>query len=119
MVLGVFWFHLWQDQVRDLMGVPRLKWFNYPQAGLIAVIVLFIFVELGQLIGKLVRFLVRKLNRVAPPRVSFVVVIALLLGLSIAVLNGVVVRGAMGVLNKTFAAVNDETGPDNPAPASL
>ena len=118
MVLGVFWFHLWQDQVRDLMGVPRLKWFNYPQAGLIAVIVLFIFVELGQLVGKLVRFLVRKLNRVAPPRVSFVVVIALLLGLSIAVLNGVVVRGAMGVLNKTFASVNDETGPDNPAPAS-
>jgi len=118
MVLGVFWFHLWQDQVRDLMGVPRLKWFNYPQAGLIAVIVLFLFVEIGQLVGKLVRFLVRKLNRVAPPRVSFVVVIALLLGLSIAVLNGVVVRGAMGVLNKTFASVNDETGPDNPAPAS-
>jgi len=118
MVLGIFWFHLWQDEVRDLMGVPRLKWFNYPQAGLIAVIVLFIFVELGQLIGKLVRFLVRQLNHVAPPRVSFVVVIALLLGLSIAVLNGVVVRGAMGVLNKTFASVNDETGPDNPAPAS-
>ena len=118
MVLGIYWFHLWQDDVRDLMGVPRLKWFNYPQAGLIAVIVLFLFVEIGQLIGKLIRYLVRQLNRVAPPRVSFVVVVALLLGLSIALLNGVVVRGAMGVLNKTFASVNDEMDPNNPAPTT-
>ncbi len=118
MVLGIYWFHLWQDEVRDLMGVPRLKWFNYPQAGLIAVIVLFLFVEIGQLIGKLIRYLVRQLNRVAPPRVSFVVVVALLLGLSIALLNGVVVRGTMGVLNKTFASVNDEMDPNNPAPTS-
>lgn len=118
MVLGIYWFHLWQDEVRDLMGVPRLKWFNYPQAGLIAVIVLFLFVEIGQLIGRLIRYLVRQLNRVAPPRVSFVVVVALLLGLSIALLNGVVVRGTMAVLNRTFASVNDEMDPNNPAPTS-
>ena len=79
---------------------------------------LFIFVEIGQLIGKLVRFLVRQLNRVAPPRVSAVVVVVLLLALSIALLNGVVVRFGMGSLNKTFAAVNDETDPDFPAPMS-
>ncbi len=73
---------------------------------------LFIFVEIGQLIGRLVRFLVRQLNRVAPPRVSAVVVVVLLLALTIALLNGVVVRFAMSALNKTFAAVNDETDPD-------
>ena len=118
MVLGIYWFHLWQDDVRDLMGVPRLQWFNYPQAGLIAVVVLFLFVELGQLIGKLIRYLVRQLNRVAPPRVSFVVVVALVLGLSIALLNGVVIRGSMSLLNKTFASVNDEMDPNNPAPTT-
>ena len=100
------------------MGVPRLKWYNYPQAALIGVVVLFVFVEIGQLVGRLVRFLVRQLNRFAPPRVSFVVVVALLLSLTIAVLNGVVVRGGMSFLNSTFASVNDEMDPDNPAPTT-
>ena len=118
LVLTIYWFHVWQDHVRDLMGVPRLKWFNYPQAGLIGVIALFVFVEIGQLIGKLVRFLVRQLNRFAPPRVSFVVVVAILLSVAIALLNGIVVRGGMSFLNSTFASVNDEMDADNPAPTT-
>ena len=118
LVLGVLYFHHWQDQVRDLMRVPRLRWFNYPQAAVISVVVLFAFVEIGQLFGRLVRFLVRQLNRVAPPRVSFVVVVALLLAANVAILNGVVVRGIMDVLNKTFSKVNDELDAKNPAPKS-
>ena len=69
-------------------------------------------------IGRLVRFLVRQLNRVAPPRISAVVVVVLLLALSIALLNGVVVRFGMSALNKTFAAANDETDPEFAAPTS-
>ena len=118
LVFSIYFFHVWQDQVRDLMGVPRLKWFNYPQAAIIGVVVLFAFVEIGQLIGRLIRFLVRQLNRVAPPRVSFVVVVAVVLGLSIALLNGVVIKGTMSFLNKSFAAVNDEMDPNNPAPTT-
>ncbi len=118
LVLGVFYFHYWQDHVRDLMGVPRLKWFNYLQAGAIAVVLLFVFVEIGQLIGRLFRFLVHQLGRVAPPRVSFVVVVIALLSLGIAVLNGVVVRGAMSLLNKTFSSVNDELDANLPAPTT-
>ena len=114
----IIWFHVWQDDVRDLMGVPRLGFWDHPLAAVLAIVMLFVFVEIGQLIGKLVRFLVRQLNRVAPPRVSAVVVVVLLLALSIALLNGVVVRFAMSSLNKTFAAVNDETDPDFPAPMS-
>lgn len=118
LVLSIYFFHVWQDQVRDLMGVPRLKWFNYPQAAIIGVIVLFLFVEIGQLIGRLISYLVRQLNRVAPPRVSFVVVVALLLALSISLLNGVVIKGTMSFLNRSFAAVNDEMDPNNPAPTT-
>ncbi len=44
--------------------------------------------------------------------------VILLLALSIALLNGVVVRVGMDYLNKTFAAVNDETDPEFPAPTS-
>lgn len=118
LVIMVWQFHSWQDSVRDLMGVPRLGFWDYPLAAVISVVTLFLFVEIGQLIGKLVRFLVRQVDKVAPPRIAAVVVVALLLALTIALLNGVVVRFAMSTINKTFAAVNDETDPDNPAPES-
>ena len=118
LVLGIVYFHYWQDHVRDLFGVDRLKWYEYIQAAVLAVILLFVFIEIGQLIGRLVRFLARQLSRVAPPRVSFVVTLVAVLGVFIAVLNGVVVRGAMSVMNKTFSNVNDELDPKHPAPTS-
>jgi uncharacterized membrane protein len=117
-ILMIIYFHVWQDEVRDLNGVPRMSFWDHPLTAVLAILVLFIFVEIGQLIGKLVRFLVRQLNRFAPPRISAVVVVTLLVALSIALLNGVVVRFAMSSLNKTFAAVNDETDPEFPAPTS-
>ena len=117
-VFGIIYFRYWQDHVRDLMGVPRLRWYNYIQAGVIGVVLLFVFVEMGQLIGRLGRFLARQLGRVAPPRVSFVVVLVLLISLGVSVLNGVVVRGGMSLLNKTFSAVNDEMDPNKPPPST-
>ena len=117
-ILMIIYFHVWQDEVRDLNGVPRMTFWDHPLTAVLSILVLFIFVEIGQLIGKLIRFLVRQLNRVAPPRISQVVVVVLLLALSIALLNGVVVRVGMDYLNKTFAAANDETDPDFPAPTS-
>jgi uncharacterized membrane protein len=118
LVSGVLYFHYWQNHVRDLMGVPQLQWFNYLQAAVLSVVFLFVFVEIGQLVGRLVRFLVHQLNRVAPPRVSVVVVIALLIAANIAIINGIVVRGAMSVMNKTFSRVNDELDPTRPAPST-
>ena len=85
---------------------------------IVGIVFLFILVELGQLVGRLVRFLVRQLDRFAPPRVSAVVVVVLLLTLSIALLNGVVVRVGMRVLNNTFAAANDEKDPNTAAPTT-
>ena len=74
-------------------------------------IVLFVFVEIGQWVRRLVLFLVHQLERIAPPRVSGVVAVGLVVALTIALLNGVVVRAAMDCLNHTFAAVNDEDSP--------
>ncbi|MGW5149860.1 alpha/beta hydrolase [Rhodococcus koreensis] len=114
----VVWFHVWQDHVRDLMGVPRLTRPDYLLTPALALVVLFVLVEIGQLIGRLIRYLIRQLNRVAPPRVSAVVAVLLVAALGIAFLNGVVVRFSMHTLNATFAAVNNEQSPNNPAPAS-
>ncbi|MHC9292162.1 alpha/beta hydrolase [Mycobacterium sp. LTG2003] len=118
-ILMIIWFHVWQDDVRDLMGVPRLGFWDHPLTAVLSIVVLFVLVEIGQLVGNLVRFLDRKLDRFLPPRISAVVVVALLLALSIALLNGVVVRVAMDTINKTFAAINDETDPDFAAPTSV
>ena len=114
----IIWFHVWQDHVRDAMGVPRLTWHDYPLAAVLAIVALFVFVEIGQLIGRFIRFLVRQLNRVAPPRVSAVVAVVLVIALFIAILNGVVLRVGMQFLNNTFEAVNNEMDPDSPAPTS-
>ncbi|MDV3124183.1 alpha/beta-hydrolase family protein [Mycobacterium sp. 21AC1] len=117
-ILMIIYFHVWQDDIRDLMGVPRLEFWDHPLTAVLSIVVLFFFVEIGQLIGRLVHFLDLRFDRFLPPRVSAVVVVALLLALSVALLNGVVARVAMDTINKTFAAVNDETDPDFPAPMS-
>ena len=117
--LSVVWsIHYWQDSMRDLLGVPRLTWYNYPQAGVTAVVTLFVLVEIGQLIRMLIGFLMRQLERIAPPRVSAVVAVALLMALTVAVLNGVVVKAAMHVMNSSFRALNEETSSDVGAPAT-
>ncbi len=118
MLLMVIWFHRWQDDVRDLMAVPRLAFWDYPLAAALSLLTLFVLVEIGQLVGRLVRFLVLQLERFAPPRVSAVVAVALLLALTVALLNGIVVRFAMTTINSTFAAVNDEADPDIAEPDS-
>jgi uncharacterized membrane protein len=115
-ILMIIYFHVWQDEVRDLNGVARLEFWDHPLTAVLSIVVLFALVEIGQLVGTLVRFLTRQLNRFAPPRVSAVVAIGLLLVLAVALLNGVVVRFAMSTINNTFEAVNDETDPNFPAP---
>jgi uncharacterized membrane protein len=116
MVAMVIWFHVWQDRVRDLMGVAHLKWFDYPLATALSLIVLFAVVEIGQLIRRLFRFLNLRLDRFVPPRVSAVIVVFLLLALTVALLNGVVVKFAMRTMNNTFESVNNEMNPDTAAP---
>ena len=117
-VLMIVWFHIWQDDVRNLMGVPHLKWHDYPLAAVLAIVVLFALVEVGQLIRRLILFLVSRLNRVAPPRVSAVVAVVLVAALIVAILNGVVLRFAMRTLNNTFEAINNEDTPKTPPPTS-
>jgi uncharacterized membrane protein len=115
-VLMAIWFHVWQDDVRDLMGVTHLKWWDYPLTVVLSVVVLFTLVEIGQGIRILFSFLVGQLDRIAPFRVSATIVVILLVTLTITLLNGVVVKYTMRTLNNTFASVNNEMSPDIAAP---
>ncbi|OBH60243.1 hypothetical protein A5687_19240 [Mycobacterium mantenii] len=116
MVLMAIWFHVWQDDVRNLMGVEHLKWYDYPLAAVLSVVVLFTVVEFGQFIRWLVRFLVGELDRVAPFRLSATIVVVVLVTLTITLLNGVVLKFAMRTMNHTFATANEELNPDTAPP---
>ncbi|OBA69458.1 hypothetical protein A5641_15150 [Mycobacterium sp. 1554424.7] len=118
MVLMAIWFHVWQDNVRDLMGVQHLKWYDYPIAAVLSLVVLFALVELGQFIRWLVRFLVGQVDRIAPFRLSATIVVIALVVLTITVLNGVVLKFAMRTMNNTFASVNEEITPGIAPPKS-
>ncbi len=116
MVVMAIWFHVWQDDVRDLMGVQHLKWYDYPLAAALSLVVLFTLVEFGQGTRRLVSFLVGQVDRIAPFRVSATIVVCLLVALTIALLNGVVLKFAMRTMNNTFASVNNEKNPDTAPP---
>ncbi|BAX94080.1 alpha/beta hydrolase [Mycobacterium shigaense] len=115
-VLMAIWFHVWQDDVRDLMGVPHLQWYDYPIAAGLSVIVLFALVEIGQFIRWLVRFLVGEVDRIASFRLSVTIVVVALVTLTITLLNGVVIKHTMRILNNTFASANNEMNPETAPP---
>src|ERR1700758_5706687 len=119
MVVMAIRFHVWQDDVRNLMGVPHLEWYDYPEAAILSLVVLFTLVEIGQLIRRLTIFLVGQLDRIAPFRVSATIVGVLLVTLTITLLNGVVIKFTMNKLNNTFNTVNEEGKAETEAPKSL
>jgi len=104
-------FHVWQDDVRDMMGVEHLNWYDYPLTAVLSLVVLFTLVEIGQFIRWLVMFLVGQVDRIAPFRLSATVVVVALVALTITVLNGVVLKFSMRSMNGTFASVNNELNP--------
>jgi uncharacterized membrane protein len=113
MVVMAIRFHVWQDQVRDLMGVTHLEWYDYPEAAILSLVVLFALVEIGQLLRRLIIFLVGQLDRIAPFRLSATIVVVLLVTLTITLLNGVVIKFTMRTLNNTFNSVG-VAGPSGP-----
>ncbi|CQD13676.1 transmembrane protein [Mycobacterium europaeum] len=116
MVVMAIGFHVWQDNVRDLMGVEHLKWYDYPVAAATSLVVLFTLVEIGKFIRWLVRFLVGEVDRIAPFRLSATIVVVALVVLAVTVLNGVVLKFGMHTMNSTFASANDEMNPDTAPP---
>ncbi|GAC69648.1 hypothetical protein GS4_26_00960 [Gordonia soli NBRC 108243] len=114
----LYWFSRWQNEIRDLMGVEHLSWTAYPVTAAVALVVFGVLMSLGQAWGRSVSWLVGKLNRIAPPRISATIAATLVMALTVFILNGVVARYSMQWLNSSFAAANDETVADSAPPTS-
>ncbi len=116
-VVMLVMFQRWQDQIRSMMGVDFLSWTAYPQIVIICVVVFLLLTLIGQAWGgDGVVWLVRKLNRIAPPRISAIAALVVAVLITVFVLNGVVANYGMKALNSSFAAVNDETTADSTPP---
>ncbi|MGB3304155.1 alpha/beta hydrolase [Gordonia sp. (in: high G+C Gram-positive bacteria)] len=114
----LYWYARWQDEIRDMMGVDHLTWTAYPLIVVVALIVFVIFMSIGQAWATLLKWLVRQINRIAPPRISATIGVTLVLILTIFIVNGVFANYAMKGLNATFAAANEENKPNTPPPTS-
>lgn len=112
-VVMLYWYHRWQTELRDMLGVENLSWTAYPTIVVVAVIVFAILVGVGQAWGALVRMLARRLSRRIPPRISGLAAATVMVVVSVLIFNGVVADYGMNALNSSFAAINDETNPDS------
>ena len=105
----LFWFSHSQDEIRDLMGMSHMSWHAYPAIALVSHIVFVLLVLLGWAWADAVRALTRRLRKFAPPRIAAITSALLVATLTVLLLNGVVAKYSMRVMNSSFAALNDET----------
>ena len=117
-VVMLYWYSRWQTEIRNLMGVENLSWTAYPIIVVFAVLVCALLMVIGQAWASLVRWLVRQLNKIAPPRVAAVAGLLVVALLTVFILNGVVAKYSMKALNSSFATANDEVRPNTAPPTS-
>ncbi|GAB04181.1 hypothetical protein GII30_13310 [Gordonia amarae] len=106
------WFSDWQTEIRDLMGVDHLTGWAYPVIAVVAIIVSVLLMAVGRGWAALVRWLGTFSRRFLPPRVARTVAAAIVVLITVFLVNGVLVDYSMRALNGAFAAANDETHAD-------
>jgi uncharacterized membrane protein len=111
-VLGTVWMNFefagWQHQIRGLVGASQLHFIDYLQIAVLSLVIWYVLVEIAKLFRWALLWITHRLERFAPPRVSAVVALAVVLVLVVTLVNGVLVRSVMGVINTTFSKVNNE-----------
>ncbi|MFT3898804.1 MAG: alpha/beta-hydrolase family protein [Gordonia sp. (in: high G+C Gram-positive bacteria)] len=117
-VLLTYWYVRWQNGIRDLMGVDRIGFGAVPKVLVVAALVFAVLMVLGKawLIG--MRWLVRQLQKVIPPRLATALGVYVAIALTVMLVNGVLVENVMRALNNSFAAANNEQQADRPPPTS-
>jgi uncharacterized membrane protein len=115
----MLYFHAqWEEELRRLMDMELQTWTVYPITIAITVVVLCLLMTIGRAWAALIRWLVRKLTAVVPPRIAAVSGAAIVVVVTIFLVNGVIVSWAMNTLNSSFAAANDETKATSVEPTS-
>lgn len=97
----------WQNSIRELMGMTLLETGNPAKIALIAFAIAFVLIVIGRWIGALGRFGYRRMQYVVPQRVAFILGPLLVAMLLLNLFNGVIVKGTLQFLDKTYAALDN------------
>lgn len=112
------WFTVWQNDIRDLVGVEHLDWTAVPVTVIVAAVVFLLLVLVGQGWGDLVGRLYSAFRRVVPPRIARVSAAAVMVALTVVLANGVVANYSLRLLNASFASANETTTDTSVQPTS-
>lgn len=92
----------WQNSIRELMGMDPLTTAHPIRVAVIALVVGLALVAAGSLIGRLIVFAHRRLERIVPRRISAVLSVAIVGLLLINLANGVIVRSALRAADASY-----------------
>lgn len=106
---------LWQNSIRQLMGLEPVDTAHPFKVGLIALAVFATLIALARVFRLTLRLVATGVNRVLPRRVSNVIGVIAAVALFWSVINGVLVRTALQVADASFreydALIQPDTGP--------
>lgn len=108
----------WQDEVRTLMGSPSPSAAWYPQALVVAALIVIVLVGAARVVRRGARAVRRFAERFVPPRAATATGVVVAGGLTVALLQGLVVDVLYPILDRAFATISATVDPEVPRPSS-
>ncbi|UOM33943.1 alpha/beta-hydrolase family protein [Acuticoccus sp. I52.16.1] len=106
----------WQNAIRELMQMPPVEG-THPQMVLgVAVGTAAAIFLVAYLLRRLIHFVAHRSRRVMPPRLALVIGLTAGFAFAVALVDGVLLRGAFAFLDSTYAALDRLMEPDQVKP---
>lgn len=108
LVTGLLFYHLWQNDQREMLAMPRQSAWSLVYVVLVGTALLALLLVICRFIRKISLALIEIVDKVLPRRVAAVIVVAaMVLGLAM-IGNRAVVQRVAGSLDNLFLSINDE-----------
>ena len=108
----------WQNELRALVGLDDASRFSGLGVVFFAAVTGGVVLISARLVRELTRVLIRELDRIAPPSVAIAVGLLLVVGAVAEIVQGVVLRGAIGAINRASSITNESTNVGTEQPAT-
>ena len=117
-VISLWRATIWQNSLRQMMGMEADAFVQPVVVGLIAILVFLILLFIGRLFLITKQFLARKMENYVPPRVSFVLGLTTTFILFWLIINGVLFSQLVRMADSTYQQVDALVEPDHEKPTN-
>ncbi|MEX2455827.1 MAG: alpha/beta-hydrolase family protein [Balneolaceae bacterium] len=117
-VISLWRATIWQNSLRQLMGMEADAFVQPVVVGLIAILVFLSLLLIGRLFLITKQFLARKMENYVPPRVSFVLGLLTTFILFWLIVNGVLVSQLVRMADSTYQQIDALIEPDHEKPTN-